>query len=196
VEKLSATFGRIITGGARMSRIGRLPIEIPQGVQVNISDDNLVTVKGPLGELSEKISPDMNISVEENTIVVARPNDNKRNRSLHGLSRTLINNMIIGVTKGYEKKLKIVGVGYRAIKNGNSLDLQLGFSHPVNMKDPDGITTECPTQTDIIIKGINKQLVGNYAAKIRDWRKPEPYKGKGIRYADEVVRRKEGKTGK
>ena len=179
-----------------MSRIGRLPIEIPQGVQVNISDDNLVTVKGPLGELSEKISPDMNISVEENTIVVARPNDNKRNRSLHGLSRTLINNMIIGVTKGYEKKLKIVGVGYRAIKNGNSLDLQLGFSHPVNMKDPDGITTECPTQTDIIIKGINKQLVGNYAAKIRDWRKPEPYKGKGIRYADEVVRRKEGKTGK
>lgn len=179
-----------------MSRIGRLPIEIPQGVQVNISDDNLVTVKGPLGELSEKISPDMNISIEENTIVVARPNDNKRNRSLHGLSRTLINNMIIGVTKGYEKKLKIVGVGYRAIKNGNSLDLQLGFSHPVNMKDPEGITTECPTQTDITIKGIDKQLVGNYAAKIRDWRKPEPYKGKGIRYADEVVRRKEGKTGK
>lgn len=179
-----------------MSRIGRLPIEIPQGVQVNISDNNLVTVKGPLGELSEKISADMNISMEDNTIVVARPNDNKRNRSLHGLSRTLINNMVIGVTKGYEKKLKIVGVGYRAIKNGDSLDLQLGFSHPVNMKDPDGLVTECPTQTDIIVKGINKQLVGNYAAKIRDWRKPEPYKGKGIRYSDEVVRRKEGKTGK
>jgi len=179
-----------------MSRIGRLPIEIPQGVQINISDDNLVTVKGPLGELSEKISPDMNISVEENTIVVTRPNDNKRNRSLHGLSRTLISNMVIGVTKGYEKKLKIVGVGYRAIKNGDALDLQLGFSHPVSMKDPEGIKTECPTQTDIIIKGINKQLVGNYAAKIRDWRKPEPYKGKGIRYADEYVRRKEGKTGK
>lgn len=179
-----------------MSRIGKLPIEIPQGVQVTVTDANLVTVKGPLGELSEQISPEMNIAVEGDVMTVTRPSDNKTHRSLHGLSRTLIANMIVGVTKGYEKKLKIVGVGYRAIKKGKSLDLQLGFSHPVTMEDPEGITVECPSQTDIIVKGIDKQLVGNYAAKIRDWRKPEPYKGKGVRYEDEYVRRKEGKTGK
>ena len=179
-----------------MSRIGKLPIEIPQGVQVTVSEENLVTVKGPLGELSEQISPEMNIAVEGDVMTVTRPSDNKTHRSLHGLSRTLIANMIVGVTKGYEKKLKIVGVGYRAIKKGKSLDLQLGFSHPVTMEDPEGITVECPSQTDIIVKGIDKQLVGNYAAKIRDWRKPEPYKGKGVRYEDEYVRRKEGKTGK
>ena len=150
-----------------MSRIGKSPITIPAGVTVTVSDANLVT-----------------------------PSDSKRNRSLHGLSRTLINNMVVGVTQGYEKKLKIVGVGYRAAKNGNKLDLTLGFSHPVQMEDPDGITVEVPSNTDIIVKGINKQQVGNYAAKIRDWRKPEPYKGKGIRYVDEYVRRKEGKTGK
>jgi large subunit ribosomal protein L6 len=179
-----------------MSRIGKLPIEIPQGVQVTVSEENLVTVKGPLGELSEQISPEMNIAVEGDVMTVTRPSDNKTHRSLHGLSRTLIANMIVGVTKGYEKKLKIVGVGYRAIKKGKSLDLQLGFSHPVTMEDPEGITVECPSQTDIIVKGIDKQLVGNYAAKIRDWRKPEPYKGKGVRYENEYVRRKEGKTGK
>jgi len=179
-----------------MSRIGKLPIEIPQGVQVTVSEENLVTVKGPLGELSEQISPEMIIAVESDIMTVTRPSDNKTHRSLHGLSRTLIANMIVGVTKGYEKKLKIVGVGYRAIKKGKSLDLQLGFSHPVTMEDPEGITVECPSQTDIIVKGIDKQAVGNYAAKIRDWRKPEPYKGKGVRYENEYVRRKEGKTGK
>jgi len=179
-----------------MSRIGKLPIEIPQGVQVTVNEKNLVTVKGPLGELSEQISPDMIINVEGSEMTVVRPSDNKTHRSLHGLSRTLIANMIVGVTKGYEKKLKIVGVGYRAIKKGKSLDLQLGFSHPVTMEDPEGITVECPSQTDIIVKGIDKQQVGNYAAKIRDWRKPEPYKGKGVRYENEYVRRKEGKTGK
>lgn len=179
-----------------MSRIGKLPIEIPQGVQVTVTEGNLVTVKGPLGELSEQISPEMNIAVDGDVMTVTRPSDNKTHRSLHGLSRTLIANMIVGVTKGYEKKLKIVGVGYRAIKKGKSLDLQLGFSHPVTMEDPEGITVECPSQTEIIVKGIDKQAVGNYAAKIRDWRKPEPYKGKGVRYENEYVRRKEGKTGK
>lgn len=179
-----------------MSRIGKLPIEIPQGVQITVNDKNLVTVKGPLGELSEQISPEMNVNIEGSDLTVTRPSEKKIHRSLHGLSRTLIANMIVGVTKGYEKKLKIVGVGYRAIKKGKSLDLQLGYSHPVTMEDPEGITVECPSQTDIIVKGINKQNVGNYAAKIRDWRKPEPYKGKGIRYENEHVRRKEGKTGK
>ncbi len=179
-----------------MSRIGKLPIEIPQGVQITVNDKNLVTVKGPLGELSEQISPEMNLDIEGSVVTVTRPSEKKIHRSLHGLSRTLIANMIEGVTKGYEKKLKIVGVGYRAIKKGKSLDLQLGFSHPVTMEDPEGITVECPSQTDIIVKGIDKQQVGNYAAKIRDWRKPEPYKGKGVRYENEYVRRKEGKTGK
>ena len=156
-----------------MSRIGKLPIDIPQGVQVAVDENNCVTVKGPLGELSEKVNP-----------------------SLHGLYRSLINNMVIGVSKGYEKKLQIVGVGYRANKNGNKLELQLGYSHPVVMEDPEGILTEVPKQTEIVVKGISKQSVGNYAAKIRDWRKPEPYKGKGIRYVGEYVRRKEGKAGK
>ena len=179
-----------------MSRIGKSPITIPAGVTVTVSDANLVTVKGPLGELSEQIDKDITVVIEGDIMNVTRPSDSKRNRSLHGLSRTLINNMVVGVTQGYEKKLKIVGVGYRAAKNGNKLDLTLGFSHPVQMEDPDGITVEVPSNTDIIVKGINKQQVGNYAAKIRDWRKPEPYKGKGIRYVDEYVRRKEGKTGK
>jgi len=179
-----------------MSRVGKLPITIPQGVEVKVSEANLVTVKGPLGELSEQIDKDMNIVIDGDTLTVERPSNLKRFRALHGLSRALINNLVEGVTKGYEKKLQIVGVGYRAIKKGKNLDLQLGFSHPVSMEDPEGITTECPTNTEIIVKGINKQLVGNYAAKIRDWRKPEPYKGKGIRYVDEYVRRKEGKAGK
>jgi large subunit ribosomal protein L6 len=173
-----------------------MPITIPQGVEVKVTDTNLVTVKGPLGELSEQIDKDIMIAIEGDTLTVERPSNLKRFRALHGLSRALIFNMVEGVTKGYEKKLQIVGVGYRATKKGKNLDLQLGFSHPVSMEDPEGITTECPSNTEIVVKGISKQLVGNYAAKIRDWRKPEPYKGKGIRYVDEYVRRKEGKAGK
>ncbi len=179
-----------------MSRVGRLPITIPQGVQIVVSNENLVTVKGPLGELSEQIDKDIKINIDGETLTVVRPSDNKRHRALHGLSRALINNMVVGVTKGYERKLLIVGVGYKAAKNGKKLELQLGHSHPVIMEDPDGLTVEVPTPTEIIVKGINKQRVGNYASKIREWRKPEPYKGKGVRYANEVVRRKEGKTGK
>lgn len=179
-----------------MSRIGRLPVTIPAGVEIKVADDNLVTVKGPLGQLTEQIDKDITVNIEGNQLTVDRPSDKKNHRALHGLSRALIQNMVVGVTKGFEKKLKIVGVGYRAIKTGKKLELQLGHSHPIFMEDPEGITVEVPSQTDIIIKGINKQLVGNYASKIRDWRKPEPYKGKGVRYADEYVRRKEGKTGK
>jgi large subunit ribosomal protein L6 len=183
-------------GGAAMSRIGKQPIAIPQGVEVKVDNKNLVIIKGPKGQLQEQINRDIKISVENNEIIVERPTNNKIHRSLHGLSRTLINNMVEGVTKGFEKKLVIAGVGYRAAKQGNKLNLTLGYSHPVEMVDPDGITTEVPVPTEIIVKGINKQQVGNYAAKIREWRVPEPYKGKGIRYSDEVIRRKEGKTGK
>lgn len=179
-----------------MSRIGKMPVEIPQGVEIKLDDKNVITVKGPLGELSEKIDKDINIEIKDNQVLVTRPTDNKVHRSLHGLYRALIANMVEGVSKGYEKKLQIVGVGYRAAKKGKGLDLQLGFSHPVVMDDPAGITTECTSQTEIVVKGIDKQLVGNYAAKIRDLRKPEPYKGKGIRYVGEYVRRKEGKAGK
>lgn len=179
-----------------MSRIGRLPITIPQGVTVTVDAANVVTVKGPLGQLSQPINKDIQVNIEGEVMTITRPTDNKNHRALHGLSRTLVNNMVVGVTKGYEKKLKIVGVGYRAAKTGKNLELTLGFSHPVVMADPDGITVEVPAQTDIIVKGIDKQAVGNYAAKIREWRQPEPYKGKGIRYENENVRRKEGKTGK
>ncbi|MFT9494188.1 50S ribosomal protein L6 [Anaerosolibacter sp.] len=179
-----------------MSRIGKKPITIPAGVQVDIDSKNLVTVKGPKGQLQEQINKDIKINIENNELTVERPTNNKVHRSLHGLSRTLINNMVEGVTKGYEKKLQVVGVGYRAAKQGNKLTLNLGFSHPVEMIDPEGITVEVPTPNEILVKGINKQAVGNYSAKIREWREPEPYKGKGIRYSDEVVRRKEGKTGK
>ncbi|OPJ54880.1 50S ribosomal protein L6 [Alkalithermobacter paradoxus] len=179
-----------------MSRIGVKPIEIAQGVQVNVDANNNVVVKGPKGELSKQFASDIKINVEGNVITVERPTNNKRHRSLHGLTRTLIANMIEGVTKGYEKKLELVGVGYRAQKQGKKLVMSLGFSHPVEMEDPEGITVEVPSQTEILVKGIDKQLVGNYAAKIRAWREPEPYKGKGIKYAGEVIRRKEGKTGK
>ena len=179
-----------------MSRIGNKEILVPAGVTVNVDETNLVSVKGPTGTLSEKISKDMIIEQSEGKLLVKRRSDQKQHKSLHGLSRTLINNMITGVTEGYSKKLEIVGVGYRAAKQGKKLTLSLGFSHPVEMQDPEGIETEVPTQTEIIVKGINKQQVGNYAAKIRDWRKPEPYKGKGIKYAGEHIRRKEGKTGK
>lgn len=179
-----------------MSRIGKAPIEIPSGVEIKVSDANLVTVKGPLGQLEEQIDKAMKITIDGNQVLVERPTNNKLHRSLHGLSRTLINNMVVGVTKGYEKKLEIQGVGYRAAKKGKILDLQLGYSHPIEMEDPDGITVEVPQNTQIIVKGIDKALVGNYAAKIRKWRQPEPYKGKGIRYVGEYVRRKEGKSGK
>ena len=179
-----------------MSRIGVKPITVPAGVEVTIAEGNLVTVKGPKGTFTKKFDAAISIKQEENTITVERPTNNKQHRSLHGLTRTLIDNMVIGVTNGFEKKLELVGVGYRAQKQGKKLVMNLGFSHPVEMEDPEGLTVEVPNQTELIVKGIDKQLVGNYAAKIRDWRKPEPYKGKGIRYAGEVVRRKEGKTGK
>lgn len=179
-----------------MSRIGFKPIDVPAGVEIKIEENNLVKVKGPKGELSEKIDVSMNIKMDGNVLTVERPTENKKHKSLHGLSRTLIANMIEGVVNGYEKKLEIVGVGYRAQKQGKKLVLNLGFSHPVEMEDPEGITVEVPNQTELVVKGISKQLVGNYAAKIRAWREPEPYKGKGIRYAGENVRRKEGKTGK
>lgn len=179
-----------------MSRIGVKPISIPAGVEVTIDATNTVTVKGPKGSLTQKLTSDLTIKNEENILTVERPTNNKKHKSLHGLTRTLIANMVEGVTNGYEKKLELVGVGYRAQKQGNKLVLSLGFSHPVEMEDPEGITVEVPNQTEILVKGIDKQIVGNYSAKIRSWREPEPYKGKGIRYAGEVVRRKEGKTGK
>lgn len=179
-----------------MSRIGLKPIAIPSGVEVTIKEGNEVTVKGPKGTLTKVFSDEMNIKKEENTIVVERPTDNKKHKSLHGLTRTLINNMVVGVSEGFEKKLEVKGVGYRVAKQGKKLVMNLGFSHPVEMEDPEGITTEAPSQLEILVKGIDKQLVGNYAAKIRAWRRPEPYKGKGIKYSDEVILRKEGKTGK
>lgn len=179
-----------------MSRIGLKPIDIPAGVEINLDDKNYMVVKGPKGQLEQQINRDMKIEIKDNVITVIRPTDNKKHKSLHGLNRTLIANMVEGVTKGYSKSLEIVGVGYRAAKQGKKLVLNLGFSHPVEMEDPEGIEVEVPANTKIIVKGIDKQKVGNYAAVIRDWRKPEPYKGKGIRYEGEVVRRKEGKTGK
>ena len=178
-----------------MSRIGKMPIAIPAGVTIDIAENNMITVKGPKGTLSRVLSPDMEIKVEGAEVVVNRPNDLKRSKSLHGLTRTLINNMVIGVTVGYEKALEINGVGYKAAKEGKKLVLSLGYSHPVNMMDPEGIESSVDNNR-IIIKGIDKEKVGQYAAEIRDKRRPEPYKGKGIKYADEVIRRKAGKTGK
>ena len=179
-----------------MSRIGRLPVEIPAGVEITVAENNVVTVKGPKGTLTESLPVEMDIKVENNQVVVTRPNDLKKMKSLHGLTRTLINNMIHGVTEGYEKVLEVNGVGYRAAKQGKKLTLNLGYSHPVEMEDPEGIETVCDGQNKIIVKGISKEKVGQYAAEIRDKRRPEPYKGKGIKYADEVIRRKVGKTGK
>ena len=178
-----------------MSRIGKMPIAIPAGVTIDIAENNTITVKGPKGTLSRVLSPDMEIKVEGAEVVVNRPNDLKRSKSLHGLTRTLINNMVIGVTQGYEKSLEINGVGYKAAKEGKKLVLSLGYSHPVNMMDPEGIESSVDNNK-IIIKGIDKEKVGQYAAEIRDKRRPEPYKGKGIKYADEHIRRKVGKTGK
>ncbi|RQD70190.1 MAG: 50S ribosomal protein L6 [Tindallia sp. MSAO_Bac2] len=179
-----------------MSRIGKKTIQLPQDVNVTIDSNNFVTVKGPLGTLSEQLSKEMIITQEENELVVKRPSEIKKHKSLHGLTRSLIANMVHGVTKGYEKKLEIVGVGYRAVKQGEQIVLSLGYSHPIELTAPEGITIEAPTQTEVVVKGIDKQRVGNYAAKIRAYRKPEPYKGKGVRYAGEYIRRKEGKTGK
>lgn len=179
-----------------MSRVGNLPIEVPQGVTITVSDDNIVKVKGPLGELEQQIDKLIVVSEDNGHVHISRVNETKIAKSLHGLSRSLISNMIVGVKDGYQKTLEIIGVGYRAAKNGKKLDIQLGFSHPIVWEDPAGITTEVPEQTKIIVKGIDKQAVGNYAAKIRDLRRPEPYKGKGIRYEGEYVRRKEGKTAK
>ena len=178
-----------------MSRIGRLPIAIPAGVEVKIEEGNKVTVKGPKGTLEKCLPVEMTIKQEDNQVVVTRPNDLKKMKSLHGLTRSLIANMITGVSEGYEKKLEINGVGYRAAKQGNKLALTLGFSHPVEMEAPAGITIEVPAPNKIVVSGADKEVVGAVAADIRKWRKPEPYKGKGIRYEGEVVRRKAGKAG-
>lgn len=178
-----------------MSRIGRMPIDIPAGVTVQVGENNEVTVKGPKGTLTKVLHKNMLIKVEGNQIIVERPNDLKENRSLHGLTRTLINNMVVGVTEGYQKTLQINGVGYRCQKQGKKLVLSLGYSHPVEMEDSDDHTFEVPDPNTIIVKGIDKQIVGQVAAVVREKRLPEPYKGKGIKYADEVIRRKEGKTG-
>ena len=179
-----------------MSRIGRMPIAIPAGVTVTIAENNHVTVKGPKGTLERALPLEMTIKQEGDAIVVSRPNDLKKNKSLHGLTRTLIHNMVVGVTEGYEKVLEVNGVGYRAAKQGNKLVLSLGYSHPVEMVDPEGITSVLDGQNIIKVQGIDKEKVGQYAAEIRSKRKPEPYKGKGIKYSTEVIRRKVGKTGK
>lgn len=178
-----------------MSRIGRMPIAIPAGVTVDIAENNKITVKGPKGTLERVLPAEMEIKVEGAEVTVSRPNDLKKMKSLHGLTRTLINNMVIGVTEGFEKKLEVNGVGYRAAKAGKKLTLNLGYSHPVEMEDPEGIETAVDNNL-IIVKGIDKEKVGQFAAEIRDKRRPEPYKGKGIKYVDETIRRKVGKTGK
>ena len=178
-----------------MSRIGRHPVEVPAGVEVKIAENNVVTVKGPKGTLEKALPTEMSITMEDGHVVVTRPNDLKKMKSLHGLTRTLIQNMVTGVSQGYEKTLEVNGVGYRAQKQGKKLVLSLGYSHPVEMEDPEGLESAVDGNK-IVVKGIDKEKVGQYAAENRDKRRPEPYKGKGIKYADEVIRRKVGKTGK
>ena len=178
-----------------MSRIGKKPVTVPAGVEVKVGAGNKVTVKGPKGQLSAQVSKLVKVEVKDGSVEVSVEGSAKESRSQHGLARTLINNMVVGVTEGYEKKLEMVGVGYKAEKQGKKLVMQLGYSHPVIMEDPEGITTECPSATEITVKGIDKAFVGNYAANIRKWRQPEPYKGKGIKYVGEYIRRKEGKAG-
>ena len=178
-----------------MSRIGRKPINIPAGVTVTV-DANVVSVKGPKGTLTQKFHPNMNIAVEGNEILVTRPNDDKENRSLHGLTRTLIHNMVIGVTEGFKKELDVNGVGYRVQKQGKNLVMNLGYSHQVIVPEIEGITIECPSANKIVVSGADKQMVGQFAAEVREKRPPEPYKGKGIHYTGEFVRHKEGKAGK
>ncbi len=178
-----------------MSRIGKKPIEIPEGVEVKV-DGNSVTVKGPKGTLTQEFNPNMTITVEGNEITVSRPNDQKENRAVHGLTRSLLANMVEGVHNGFKKELEVNGVGYRVQKQGKTLTMNLGFSHQVVMDEIDGITIECPSANQIVISGPDKQKVGQFAAEVREKRPPEPYKGKGIKYVDEVIRRKEGKAGK
>ncbi|HHU49328.1 MAG: 50S ribosomal protein L6 [Caldicoprobacterales bacterium] len=178
-----------------MSRIGKLPVQLPAGVSVSVNEDNVVDVKGPKGQLTQQIHKDIRIVVEGNTILVERPSDSKPHKSLHGLCRSLINNMVEGVTKGYEKVLEVNGVGYRAQKQGKKLVLTVGYSHPVEIAEEGGVEFDVPAPNRIIVKGIDKQKVGAMAAKIREIRKPEPYKGKGIKYENERILRKEGKTG-
>ena len=178
-----------------MSRIGKMPITVPAGVEINIDAANVVTVKGPKGTLTRAFHPNMKITVDGAVATVTRPNDEKQNRSLHGLSRTLLSNMVEGVTKGFSKELDVNGVGYRVQKEGKKLVMNLGYSHPVVMEENDDITIEAPSPNKIIISGIDKQKVGQFAAEVRGKRPPEPYKGKGIKYTTEVIRRKEGKTG-
>ena len=179
-----------------MSRIGREPIAVPAGVNVSVAEGNVVTVKGPLGELKETFAAQLTITQEGDKLLVTRPNDDKENRALHGLTRTLLNNMVVGVTQGFSKTLEIVGVGYRVEKQGTKLVLGLGYSHPVIFEEGNGVKFECPDQTTILVKGIDKQAVGQIAAVIRSKRPPEPYLGKGIKYTGEYIRRKAGKTGK
>ena len=179
-----------------MSRIGRMPIALPAGVTVDIAENNKVTVKGPKGTLERVLPAEMEIKLDGTTVTVSRPNDLKKMKSLHGLTRTLLNNMVVGVSQGFEKKLEVNGVGYKAQKNGKVLALSLGYSHPVEMEDPEGLEVTVEGQNLITVKGIDKEKVGQYAAEIRSKREPEPYKGKGIKYVDEVIRRKVGKTGK
>ena len=178
-----------------MSRIGRMPITVPAGVTVNIAEGNVVTVKGPKGTLTRQFHPNMTIAQEGAELKVTRPNDAKENRALHGLTRTLLHNMVIGVTEGFKKELDVNGVGYRVAKEGNKLVMNLGFSHQVTVEEIEGITIEVPSANKIVISGTDKQKVGQFAAEVREKRPPEPYKGKGIKYTDEVIRRKEGKTG-
>jgi len=179
-----------------MSRIGKAPVAVPAGVTVTLESGNNLTVKGPKGTLQRKLSGDMNIAVEANEITVSRPNDLKRNKALHGLTRSLVSNMVIGVTDGYSKTLDIVGTGYRVAKQGNKLVFNLGYSHPVEMVDPDGVTSTVESPNRLVISGIDKEKVGQFAANIRAKRPPEPYKGKGIKYSDEYIVRKAGKSGK
>ena len=178
-----------------MSRIGRMPITVPAGVDVKIGEGNVITVKGPKGELTQTMRPEMIITMEDGHVHVARPSEDKLHRSLHGLTRSLINDMVVGVTKGFQKELEINGVGYRASKEGNKLVMNLGYSHLVTVEEIDGITIEVPAQNKVVIHGIDKQKVGQFAANVRAKRPPEPYKGKGIKYANEVIRHKEGKAG-
>ena len=178
-----------------MSRIGKLPVVIPAGVDVSI-DGSTVTVKGAKGELSRQIHPNMTVEKKENTLVVTRPNDDRQNRALHGLTRSLLQNMVLGVNQGFHKELQVQGTGYRAAKQGKQLVLNVGYSHQVFMDEKPGITVEVPSPNKIIVSGADKQQVGQFAAEVREKRPPEPYKGKGIKYADEVIRRKEGKAGK
>ena len=178
-----------------MSRIGRAPIAVPAGVEIKIEDNNLVTVKGPKGTLTQQLHPNMTIEQEGAELRVTRPNDLKENRSLHGLTRTLLHNMVVGVTDGFKKTLDVNGVGYRVAMEGGKLVMNLGFSHQVIMEVPQGLTVETPSANQIVVSGFDKQLVGQFAANVREKRPPEPYKGKGIKYSDEVIRRKVGKTG-